>query len=491
MHGFSDKTAKNLALWRSQMYEYTENNQPILPHEFFLPFGGTLNADNQWCKLAALIPWNVIEEKYAKCFKSRTGQRAYSVRIALGTLIIQNMKTLSDVKVVEEISENPYMQYFLGFTGFVQEQPFDPSLIVHFRKRLNEDILNEVNELIAKPKFDDKDDDDDDTNNGVMILDATCTPADIHYPTDLFLLNGCREKLEEVIDVMHQQQSGDKVKPRTYRNCARKAYLNIDKKKNKKYKEIRKGIGQQLRYVKRDLSIIENMSNEDLSSLSRRQYQNLLVCNELYRQQSEMYHNKTRSIQDRIVSINRPSVRPIVRGKTNADVEFGAKLAISVVNGYSYAEELSFDAFNEGITLKRSLETYKRRFGFYPKTIMADKIYRNRENISWCKSLGIRLSGPPLGRPSSDPLLQKEQRRQEREDTKTRNGVEGKFGEGKRFYGLDKIMAHRDDTTMSVIIMQLIAMNCQKRLRDFLVSIFKTLFLCRNRFIIMKLGLVQ
>lgn len=100
---------------------------------------------------------------------------------------------------------------------------------------------------------------------------------------------------------------------------------------------------------------------------------------------------------------------------------------------------MSFDAFNEGITLIESLENFRRRFGFYPKEAFADKIYRNRENLQFCKKNGIRFSGPPLGRPPKDEELLKEQLRQERQDTGIRNAVEGKFGEGKRFYSLDRI----------------------------------------------------
>jgi len=97
-----------------------------------------------------------------------------------------------------------------------------------------------------------------------------------------------------------------------------------------------------------------------------------------------------------------PFVRPIVRGKAGTPVEFGAKLAISNVNGYSFMERVSFDPFNEANTLMESVENYRRRFGTYPQAVIADKIYRNRENLAFCKQRGIRLSGPPLGRPTKD-----------------------------------------------------------------------------------------
>ena len=478
------------------MYEFTEQ-QMILPHEFFLPFGGRLNPSNKWCQLAAMIPWAEIEGKYAKNFKNlKTGQVAYSVRMALGALIIQNQKGLSDQKTVEEIVENPYMQYFLGLSGFIEEPPFDPSLMVHFRKRLGKEIINEVNELIIKEatKSDQDDSDDDEIkpesekrnsqpkegkvkNSGKLILDATCVPADIHYPTDIWLLNQVRETLEQIIDTLHKPHIGSCDKPRTYRNLARKAYLNIEKKKRLSAKVIRKAVGQQLRYVGRDLKIIKKMSSKSpLTLLNRRQYRNLLVSAEIYRQQWKMYQTKKHQVEDRIVSLYMPHVRPIVRGKAGSEVEFGAKLAISVCQGFSFMERLDFNAFNEGKTLIQSVENYKRRTGYYPRVILADKIYRNRENLQYCKKHGIRLSGPPLGRPTKDKELLLKQVRQERKDMGIRNAVEGKFGEGKRFYGMDRVMAHLQETAETVIAMQLLVMNLEKRLRILFIHFFKVRF---------------
>ncbi|NUN88190.1 transposase, partial [Coprococcus comes] len=101
-----------------------------------------------------------------------------------------------------------------------------------------------------------------------------------------------------------------------------------------------------------------------------------------------------------IVSISQPHVRPIVRGKTRAPVEFGAKVAVSVVDGYAMIEKLHWDNYNEALTLQESVEAYRKRYGVYPEAVLADQIYRNRQNRRYCKEHGIRLSGPPLGRPS-------------------------------------------------------------------------------------------
>jgi len=310
--------------------------------------------------------------------------------------------------------------------------------MTHFRKRLGGEIIDEVNEWIALEESSRKDsepqdrsDDDDDqdggvsaetsgqsaqqqpkqmelTNEGELLLDATCAPADIAYPTDLSLLNQAREKLEQIIDIMHEPERGKSPKPRTYRERARKAYLAVAKQRRVKPRTMRKAIGKQLRFVARDLRIVAGLAEtSSLTRLSRRMYKELLVIQELYRQQQEMYDKRIHSVPDRIVSITQPHVRPIVRGKARANVEFGAKLAISVVNGYVFREHLSWDNYNEGNTLQAAVENYRARFGFYPKAVLADQIYRTRENLRYCKENGIRLSGPQLGRPSTDQQEQK------------------------------------------------------------------------------------
>jgi len=471
-----------------------KHKQILLPHEFFLPFGGQLDSENRWAKLALIIPWYEIEKRYMKNFKNmKAGQVARSARLAVGSLIIQNRCSWSDVETLAQITENPYLQYFIGLPRFQKEAPFNASLMTYFRQRLSKEIINEINELIALEaakvkKDDDSHNDSSGSNNkkndsatenknlktkesnvcvghqGKLILDATCTPADVHYPTDLWLLNESREKLEIIIDILHAPLVGKQVKPRNYRNKARRNYLNIAKSKRPGKKKIRKAISQQLGYVKRDLEIIDKLiKTSDFKLLSKRQVKDLQVIHEIYRQQLEMFKSHLHKIEDRIVNISQPHVRPIVRGKMKAEVEFGAKLAISLVNGFAFMEELSWDNFNEGITLIQSVERYLIRFGCYPEAILADKIYRNRDNIRYCKGLGIRLNGPRLGRPSDSELS--EQQRLERKDTGERNSVEGKFGEGKRFYGLNRIFTRLSDTSETVIAMQILVMNLGKRLR--------------------------
>jgi IS5 family transposase len=92
---------------------YRKKSPQMTIDDFFLPFGGKLDAKNRWAKYAAIIPWDDFEDEYAKNFKEE-GPPAKPLRMALGALIIKEKCGYSDEETVKQIQENPYLQYFLG-----------------------------------------------------------------------------------------------------------------------------------------------------------------------------------------------------------------------------------------------------------------------------------------------------------------------------------------------------------------------------------------
>jgi len=175
-------------------------------------------------------------------------------------------------------------------------------------------------------------------------------------------------------------------------------------------------------------------------------------------------------VDDRIVSISQPHVRPIVRGKAGRPTEFGAKLSISVVGGFSFVDRLSWDSYNEGGDLIGQIETYRRRFGYYPESVHVDKIYRTRANRKFCKEHRIRMSGPPLGR---KPLnVSAADKKQAATDEAIRNHVEGKFGQAKRRFGLGRIMAKLASTSAAQISLSFLVMNLERALRQLFLLLF-------------------
>ncbi len=264
-----------------------------------------------------------------------------------------------------------------------------------------------------------------------MILDATVAPQVIRYPTDLSLLNEAREFSERIIDELHPKTDGKK-KPRTYREKARKAFLAVVKQKRPTGKVRRRGIKQQLQYPRRNLGHIEHLLE--------------------YR--PEVY------------------VRPIIRGKLDKPVEFGAKLSVSLNgDGVACVDHLRWDAFHEGGDLKSQVEVYRERQGCYPEVVLGDPAYGTRDNRKYLKGHGIRFAGKPLGRPRKVTEENKEAlkrlKAQRREDYLQRIPIEGKFGQGKNGYNLNYIRAKRADTSAAWINSIFLVMNLLILLRIF------------------------
>ena len=449
------------------MYKF--DNGQISLEDFGQPVGMNLKNSNRWVKRAQTIPWLEIEKKYAKLFSNKKGNVAKSLRLGLGARIIQAEYGFSDAEIPLQIQENPYLQYFCGYKAFDDSKPpFDSSMMVYFRKRLTPEIIGEINEMIISAeqtklkkekeestKDESKDSDDNDKNSGTMIIDATCAPSQISFPQDVSLLNKARECSEKIVDELHVK--GEQ-KPRTYRKKAHKDYTSYSRSRKPKAKQTRKAIGKQLGYLKRNIGHIEKMlaDGKDLTSKFQEKFSTIKT---IYAQQKEMYDTRTHSVKDRIVSLSQPWLRPIVRGKAKAKVEFGVKLDISVCDGWTRLERHSFDAYNESTGLQDMIERYKERTGQYPERVLVDKIYRTRENLKYCKQHNIRRSGPALGRPKKDAEIDK---KQNYIDECERVEVERKFSLAKRKCGMGMIVTRLKETTCHSIAMSVLLLNLRR-----------------------------
>jgi hypothetical protein len=465
---------------------YESPRQKILPG-FEHPFERELDPSNRWIVLANLIPWDEICGVYLKQTGQRdSGREPLNPRIVLGSLIIKYLCKLDDRETVDQISENIYMQYFLGYPSFTSDKPFDASLFVEIRKRLGMDSVNAINEKIVelKTRFEEKSDKPvqpsvgavnisedgsaevkeevsepppETEHKGRILFDATVCPQDIAYPTDLDLLSEAREKSERMIDSLYNTHLHGE-KPRTYRLIARKEYLNTAQKKKKTKKQIRSAIRKQLGYLGRNIRSIHRLLDAyEKLPFDKRERRYFYVIQTLFEQQLTMYRACTHTVEHRIVSIHQPHVCPIVRGKASAPVEFGAKIHLSVIDGISFLDELSWDAFNEGNHMESYVEKYRERFGFYPREVSVDKIYCTRENRKMLKGKGsgIILKAKPLGRPSASAVSI-------HVSPGERNPIEGKFGQAKTGYGLNRIKARLRQTSESWIAGIIMVLNLVK-----------------------------
>lgn len=493
------------------------NDNQLTLSEFDWPFLEPLDEDNRWVKLGNMIPWEALSEPYLKNFpNTMQGRPAKPARLVIGAVIIKHKLVLSDRETVDQISENPYLQYFVGLDGFQTSKPFDASLFVMIRRRMGQVVFDQFQQTIvdeldshqqshSQAISDKKDDgpgggapeatpeneqpqsetqqepapeemeakDTDSTTKvaegkqGRLILDATVADQAIRYPTDLSLLNEAREFCEQIIDKLYAHTPLKK-KPRTYRVKARREYLAVAKRRKAGVRVIRKAIKQQLQYVKRNLGHIEQLLTHfpqgQALPLPNWLLRRFWVIPHLFEQQLEMHRAKVHRCDNRIVSISQPWVRPIVRGKQHKPTEFGAKLNVSLdANGLARVDRHSWDAFHEGNDLPEQVQSYYDRFGYYPEVVMGDTIYGTRDNRAYLKALGIRFAGKPLGRPPKKSSVNAEQlkadKKRRQKEYRQRIPIEGKFGQGKSGYRLNYIRAKRSDTSISWVNAIFFVMN--------------------------------
>ena len=425
--------------------------------------GLQLDPDNEWIRVSKQLPWRAWESMYAIQFPSETGNVAKSCRMVMGSLIIQMRMGFTDRELVEQIRQNPYYQYFIGLSAFQHEAPFARTLLVEWRKRIDLEFVVKANDLLcdAAPKTFKFRKGKSVFKHGTLlttqICDATVAPQYIRFPQDTSLLNEARVKLETMIDFFCKAYGFEK--PRTYRKVAHKEYLAFAKSKRPSTERIRATIKAQLSYVRRDLGYIDDYMHKGYAP-AEKFIDNIITIHILYEQQLYMYENNTHKVDNRIVSIGLPFVRPVVRGKSKAPTEFGAKLHLSIdETGFARIEYLSFNAYNEGPMLIEALNAYKYRNGVYPERVLVDQIYRTKANIAFCKKEGIRMSGPKLGRPTTDADELKKQRKAEAKDNSDRLEVERYFSTAKRRNGMGVINKKREDTSLSTIAMSVLVTN--------------------------------
>jgi len=517
---------KRPAKKRASLREYKPQNQ--LTFDGFESPYGALDPRNRWVKLCDHIPWDALVSLYNKHHPPKgTGRPPVNPRVLIGSVIIKHLNDYDDRETIEQIRENIYLQYFLGFEGFSSDPPFDASLFVDIRKKLTPALLQSINERLLgiyqesllpdQKELVTEDEQESDlpdqerttfsdagtsssketiTHQGELLMDATVAPQDIAYPTDLNLLNDSREMSEKIIDFLylafkqkreeaeellillsqpatlsfsldlgeekaHCNQIIDTLsalkKPRIYRKIARKDYLNTAQSKKPSKRKIRLAVGKQLRYLRRNLKQLEILLdlNEALGfsfPLPKNLHRYYWVIQLLYDQQLEMFEERKHKVDNRLVSIHQPHVRPIVRGKAKASTEFGAKIHLYMIDKFAFLDTLSWDAFNEGTYLRDCVESYKSNYGYYPEKVLVDKIYANRENRKWLKEEKIKISAKPLGRPSAKAVANHIRPGE-------RNPIEGKFGQAKVAYGMNRIRARLQNTSESWIASIILVLN--------------------------------
>lgn len=377
-------------------------------------------------KIADNFNWDKVLGELKKFYCSNNGRTTLSTRLKVGLLIAKHLKKWSDIGVTEQLKENLYLQYLCDISPEdAIKGVIDDSSLSYFRRQIGEEgikIIEEEVERLLK--------DNGKTRGTKMTVDSTIVPENIEYPTDVHLLEKCRRKLLKVIDSACKELKVSK--PRTYRNTARKAFLSYIKFRKQGQKLRIKVQKKLIRFVHRNL----NQANHLLSQtkdISDKIKQELDIINKILNQQKQV--SKGKPVKHRIVSIHKPLVRPMVKGKFPNEVEFGQKVTLIKKGKGIFLADSNNENPSDTELLDKSVEFYEKKFKKKPTAAIGDRGYYSIKNIRNLKEKGIKkIAIAPKGKIKPEYTKESYFKKLSRE----RNAIEADISLLKRKYGLDK-----------------------------------------------------
>lgn len=431
---------------------------PFTEFNFYEVFNQSFE-NSELGRIKRLLPLHEMAEAYGlttDTTKARRGRKSYFTgegKIAL--MFLRMITGLSCPKLMESLNANIHHQIFCG----VMINPADPlrnyklldDIFLELAKKLD---MQKMQEILAKawnPYLEDI---------RTVLMDGTCYESEIRYPNDQKLLWECVEQSYAVMkDIC--AKLGENLPRTKYRELSRDV-LAYAKQRNHSKKNRRKMIRRELQLLKKIMLIVLKMIRKsNVKDLVDGRTMDRLDNIALVHRQQRLHFEKNdphNHIKDRIVSISKPYVRPIVRGKETKKVEFGAKSNNIIVGGMSFIEHISFDSFNEGTRLVQSIELHKKLFGVDANRLGGDQGYAGKENRDYCKDHDITTSFVKRGRPSKDVSSIKDTVRSELGKVRA-TVMEGSFGTQKEHYDLKRNKARRKETELLYIFFGVHAAN--------------------------------
>lgn len=420
-------------------------HQQLLHHRFL---------DSDLGQLYVAIPFEQLAAKIPVPRHGLSGKGCkpwFDVKGAIGLLILKHYTGLSDEMLIERINYDWSLQLFCGIQLKAHEKIKDTNLPSTWRcyigRRLDIVALQKQLAHYWKPYM-------KQTNLGSQ--DATCYESRIAHPTDIKLLWQC---CNEVYQHINQQRKATRLrKSRINYGMQKKKVLNYQRSKKKTKRREKKLRKQLLKFLFRLMKQANLLDTKYQLSLSVRYKQRIKTILKIYEQQHQKaYGDPGESIKDRIVSLSKPYIRPIVRGKETKTVEFGAKVNKLQIDGISFIEHFSYDAFNESTHYQNGIHLQQQLFGKCSHQ-SADAIYATNANRKYCTQNNIITNFIPKGKQKQQHIEQASIMRAIL--NKQRGSVlEGSFGNEKNHYLLQKINARNEHTEMCWIFFGILTAN--------------------------------
>lgn len=409
-------------------------------------------------RLYSTIPFHLYE-KSIPYEAPKTGPKPwFDLQGGIALQILKSYYGFSDAKLIEQLNHNRMMQLFCGIRLKVGQQIKDDGVVSRWRMRIGNYLKDEtIFRLLQLCHVSAWEEDLVDTK--INIADATCYESYVRYPTDVKLLWECVDYLYKQmkticryadIPMLRSKYRDQKKKQLSYQKSRKKTY----KKRQARTRSLLYLLNKYLEWLPYVIGVMKTRESERLVAcgVALNFFDRIATINKVYKQQQLHFDNPKAKINDRIVSLAKPYLRPIVRGKETKRVEFGMKVHEMQIGGINFIEHWSFSAFHEGVRLKKTI--WLHRFLFKTKVLLfgGDQLYANNKNRSYCSGQNIQTCFAPKGKPSKDKAVRRQKKQLRQAIGKERSTrLEGSFGNKKNHYNLAKIKAKTFATELAWI----------------------------------------
>ena len=381
------------------------------------------------------VPWDDMVTALGLKESKKGPRPVFSPRGKVALMFLKHYADCSDRKLIEGLNGNLDWQFFCGI--YLGTDRLDNFKVVsevrcELAGKLDMDTVQKTLYGHWSPYIDGK---------SATVMDATCYESHMRYPTNVKLLWECTDWLYGLLKKVCREQGA--AMPRSRYLKWKRRYISYSKMKKKTKKKRRALTRALLLLVEKFSTELDRMEKEHGIAFTADQYVRRAAAKKAHGQQHALFHHGVRP-EGRIVSLDRPYVRPIVRGKEKKPVEFGAKVHKFQIGGIGFIEHLSFDAFHEGVRFQRTVFAVQRLTGTRLKIAGGDAIYANNPNRTFATKYGIRTDFRKKGRPGKDEAQRKKMAAAITKERASR--LEGSFGNDKEHYGLRRIRARTKAT---------------------------------------------
>jgi hypothetical protein len=413
------------------MYTKETEHQYSFKNDWFMV--PEVDKNHELIKMADAIDWASLSERLAKFYCPDNGRPTKPCRAKVGLLMLKHLNGLSDENVVDMLKRDIYAQYLCDVSLKEAQKFINSSTLTYFRKQIGAEgvklIEAEVLNTLKKAGV---------IRGRRLVTDTTVMPVNIAYPTDVNLLDKVRRKTVEYLN--NARDFGAKAY-RTYQRTARRVVITYQKIRKHTVKSRRKVQKKLLQFSRRNVEQLQDAvktakrsDNPAKEQFIQKTEKFLGVARHILSQQREIYYNK--KVKERIVSVHKTHIRPMVRGKYPVEVEFGPKLLVNLQGDSLFLEDVQFNNVSDTQLLEKSLHGYKERFNKSPTQLAADRGFWSKENRQMAEDYGIKkIAIENKGKSSylkGQPFRERLRR--------ARCKIEAKISLAKRKYGLDRCL---------------------------------------------------